>query len=499
MFDVRPVPAKSVDADVVATFSDGKKTISPKGGYEGLIDRLKKAETLGTKAGAVQFVRFGGRKPAESVLVVSLGNASELTHEKARIAGGKVYAKLSAEKAKSVTVQADLFAGPKGDLDTLALLGAFAEGLILPAYSFAKYKSAKADAPAGLGRITFVTKDKKLTAELTHNLKYIHAMGEAVTIVRDWSNEPSNFGTPEYYAGEAKRIAKSYGIKCTVLSEKECARQGMGLFLGVGAGSDREGQMIVLEYTPKKVAKDAKTIAFVGKGITFDTGGISLKPGLKMEEMKHDMTGAATMFGATLLASRMGVKNKIVTVLAFTENMPGGDAITPSHVLKSRSGKTVEIWNTDAEGRLVLGDALDLAQDYKPDVVVDAATLTGAVGIALGKLCAGLMANDDALAAQIKQIGDDLGERLWQLPAYDEYFEDLKSDVADMKNVANDGMGGTIRGGMFLKQFIKKGVKWAHLDIAYTSSGISHLAYMPKTGASGQHVRTLAKFANDFS
>jgi leucyl aminopeptidase len=499
-----------VDADLVTVAQDAAgKAVAPKGAYSGLLPRLSKTEAFAGKGNQLQHVRFGGKRGAENVLLVGLGKAGELTEEKARTAGGHAYAKLQAEKARVVRVDADAIV-QAAQLKTGAavaaparLIRAFAEGLTLPAYRFNKYQtgaSKKDDGYFGPTKFFFVSKDKALQAELKTHLDQVAVMGECVTLCRDWSNEPSNYGTPEYYAGEVSRIAKQHGLKATVMDEKECEKQGMGLFLGVGQGSEREGRMVVVEYSPK-VAKGGpapKTLAFVGKGITFDTGGISLKPGLRMEEMKHDMTGAATMFAATLLAARWKSPNRVVCVMAFTENMPSGRATTPSSVHTGRSGKTVEIWNTDAEGRLILADALDLAHDYKPDVIIDAATLTGAVSVALGKYCCGVLGNDDGLVASLKATGDANGERMWQLPLYDEYFDDLRSDVADMKNVANDGNGGTIRGAIFLKQFIRKGMKWAHLDIAATANGISHLSYMPKKGASGLHVRTLAQFASEF-
>jgi leucyl aminopeptidase len=346
-------------------------------------------------------------------------------------------------------------------------------------------------------------KDKVLAQQIASELQQVQASGAAIRVTRDWSNEPSNFGTPEYFAAEAKRLAKEYGLKCTILSEADAAKEKMGLFLGVGQGAEREGKIVVLEYTPKKSdkkpKKNVKTIAFVGKGITFDSGGISIKPSMRMEEMKHDMTGAATVMGAILLASEMKVENRIIAIMGFTENMPSGNAIQPGNVLVSRAGKTVEVINTDAEGRLILADLLDYAQDFKPDAIVNAATLTGAVTIALGKHCCGIMGNDEQLIGAVKRAGESSGERIWELPLFDEYFDDLRSDYADMKNSANDGLGGTIRGGIFLKQFIKKGVKWAHLDIAATAWGVTHFSYIPKKGASGIYVRTLAKFAADFS
>jgi leucyl aminopeptidase len=272
----------------------------------------------------------------------------------------------------------------------------------------------------------------------------------------------------------------------------------MTLFLAVGEGSIRESKVVIMEYNPKKGAKGSKHIAYVGKGVTFDSGGISLKPGMRMEDMKHDMTGAATMIGATLLAARLGSKNKLTTILVFAENMIGGNALQPGNVITSRNGKTVEIINTDAEGRLILADALDLAQDYKPDLIIDSATLTGAVSVALGKLASALFSNDDKLTKAILKSTETTEEALWELPLWDEYFEDLKSHYADMMNSANDGNGGTIRGAIFMKQFIKEGMKWAHIDLANRAYDQGMYPYNPRKGASGTFVRTFAHFAMNY-
>jgi len=214
--------------------------------------------------------------------------------------------------------------------------------------------------------------------------------------------------------------------------------------------------------------------------------------------MKHDMTGAATMAGATLLAARLGSKNKITTILVFAENMPSGNALQPGNIITARNGKTVEIINTDAEGRLVLADALDLAHDYKPDLIVNTATLTGAVSVALGKLTSALFSNDDKLAKGLMASTEVTEEALWQLPLWDEYFEDIKSHYADMMNSANDSNGGTIRGAVFLKQFIKPGMKWAHVDLANRAYDQGYLAYNPRKGSSGVYVRTFAHFAMNY-
>ena len=497
------------DVDIVAIYQDaGMKALPPKGSYGPHIQKLRKAEVFMARASSFQFIRFGGRG-AESCLFAGLGVPADLTAEKLRLAGATAWSRLCAERAKTVLIHADSFFGAKGlraELTPIVMIRAFTEGLAMAAYDFAGYKSGpKKETYQGPKKISVKSKDPSLKKDLALELAHVRAIGEAVRVTRDWSNEPSNHGTPEFYAAQARKLAKEHGLSCKVLTEKDAEKEKMGLFLGVGQGSEREGRIVVLEYLPKSISggpkgkeNDSKTICFVGKGVTFDSGGISIKPAQKMEDMKHDMTGAATVMGATLLAAAWKVPNRIVTILAFTENMPDGGAIQPGNVLTSRSGKTVEIINTDAEGRLILADVLDYAQDLKPDAIIDAATLTGAVTIALGKQCCGIMGNHEPLIAALRRAGDASGERIWQLPLYDEYFNDLKSDVADMKNSANDPGGGTIRGGIFLKQFIRKGTAWAHLDIAATAWGMGHLPYYPKKGASGAYVRSLARFAADF-
>lgn len=492
----------NADTTLVPVFEDsGKKAIPPKGAYSGLVERLRKGDTFSGKGGTVQFLRFGGKGPSDNVAFVGFGHAPNLTDEKARSFGGSAWTKLVSEKCRTVAVDVDALLDAKGlKAEPARIVRAFAEGLGLGAYRFTRFKSARADDPFGPLRLVFFSRDRARRTRLEASLATVVAELRAIEITRDWSNLPSNVGTPEHFARGARRLARDYGLRCRILGAAEARREQMRLFLAVGRGSVREGKIVVLEYAPKGVrkAQKAKTIALVGKGVTFDSGGISIKPALRMEDMKHDMTGAATVMGTMLLASAWKVPNRLVAVLAFTENMPDGDAVQPGNVIVSRSGKTVEIVNTDAEGRLILADALDFAQGYRPDAVIDVATLTGAVSIALGKICGGILGNDDALVDAVRRSADSHGERLWQLPLFDEYFDDMKSDVADMKNTANDGYGGTIRGAIFLKQFIRKGIPWAHLDIAATAYNVSHLSYLPKKGASGAFVRTLAQFAADY-
>jgi leucyl aminopeptidase len=433
-----------------------------------------------------------------NLLVAGLGNKKDFTTEKARHSGASVAAKASAEKVKQLAIDVDTFLEAAGKTLAAPALRAFLEGFFLSQYTFDKYKSAPKNNNGKPEAVVLLCSDKRQEKWLTELAHEVLVTVDCTFLTRDFSNEPSNIGTPEYYANEISKLAKTYGLKCKVLGEAEARKEKMDLFLSVGAGSERESKVVILEYTPKTGAKNAKHISLVGKGVTFDSGGISLKPGARMEDMKHDMTGAATMTGATLLAARLGSKNKITTILVFAENMPSGTATQPGNIIKARNGKTVEIINTDAEGRLVLADALDLAHDYEPDVIVNTATLTGAVTVALGVLASALFANDEKLGKALMASSKETEEALWELPMWDEYFDDIKSQYADMMNSANNSAGGTIRGAVFLKQFIRPGMKWAHVDLANRAYDQGYLPYNPKKGSSGVYVRTFAHFAMNY-
>lgn len=392
----------------------------------------------------------------------------------------------------------------------LEFLELFLEGALLAAYQFDEHKTQRKnstyhwafDLQKTQNHFSFLT-----PAKLDELIRKLNPVSESIALTRDWSNQPSNIGTPIYYASEAKRIAKKTGLKVKVLNEIQARKENLNLFLAVGAGSARQSQFVILDYNPSKNSKtqskanrkaSQKTIALVGKGVTFDSGGISIKPSARMEEMKHDMTGAATVMGAMNLIAQQKPNTRVVAVLAFVENMPDGLAVQPGNIIQSRSGKTVEIINTDAEGRLILADALDYVQDhYKPNCIVNVATLTGAVSIALGKHCCGIMGNDASFVQKVIQSGSKHSEVMWELPLFDEYFEDLKTEHADMKNSANDGLAGTIRGGIFLKQFIKNNTPWAHLDISNMSRNLGHTPYYPRIGASGIYVRALAELCSN--
>ena len=361
--------------------------------------------------------------------------------------------------------------------------------IVLADYAFDRYKSKpRASRPAG-GAVTVVPPGGRGASRYAVAAREAEALGDAIRWVRDVGNTPGNDLGPEELAGEAKRLASSQGLRVRVLNKAEIEKEKMGGLLGVNAGSSRPPVFLVGEYAP---AEARGTAVLVGKGITFDSGGISLKPAPSMGEMKYDMMGAATVFACLAAAKAVRLPVRVVALAPVTENMPGGSATRPGDILKMRSGKTVEVDNTDAEGRLVLADALSYAERFRPDVIVDYATLTGAVQIALGSECAGLMSPDDGLAATLVEAGEVTGERLWRLPVWDEYRDNLKSEWADMKNTGGRAAG-TINGGVFLKEFVPSGVPWAHLDVAAVAHSEKEQSGWP-SGASGFGVALTIEF-----
>lgn len=294
-------------------------------------------------------------------------------------------------------------------------------------------------------------------------------LAEVVAWARDLGNTPANDLGPTDFAREARAMGRRVGAKITSLGRREIEREKMGGVLAVNAGSARPPAFLIGEHRPSG-SRSRGTAVLVGKGVTFDSGGISIKPAASMGEMKYDMMGAATAFACLFAARRLELPIRIVALAPLVENLPSGTATRPGDILRMRNGKTVEVDNTDAEGRLILADALSYAGKFRPDVLIDYATLTGAVLIALGHDCAGLMTPDDALAKELVAAGEETGERLWRLPVWDDYRSNLKSDWADMKNTGGR-VAGTINAAVFLKEFVPEGVRWAHLDVA----GVAHL------------------------
>ena len=460
--------------------------------FEGLLKKLSGDDVFKGRKGQTYFVRaLDDASP--NLLFVGLGKPEEATGETFRVAGAHVAKKLEAEKVKAAGIDLGSFhwKGIK-DLDFRRIAASFAEGMLLASYRFDVYKSEKSK-PA-LDEVVLYSGERKRLAALEAAVDEANAVSDCIRIARDLSNEPSSTLHPTELANRAQKFAKEAGpgVTCKVLDVKAMQKERMNGILGVGQGSVNPPCCIVLEYKPKT---HKKTVAFVGKAVTFDTGGISIKPGQGMEEMKHDMSGGANVLAATLLAARLKLPVHIVCVIPSAENMPDGNAICPSTILTARSGKTVEVQNTDAEGRLILMDALDYAQDFNPDAIVDVATLTGAVVMALGSVAAGIMGNDDRIVEKWKAAAAATEERYVELPIFQEYADDMKSKIADLKNIGAEKGAGSQKGGAFLREFIRKGNKWLHVDVAGTAWASGKLPYDPANGGSGHTVRTLVQFA----
>jgi len=332
-------------------------------------------------------------------------------------------------------------------------------------YRADRLKSSKDNGKAALESMAFSLPAREARAAgigLTQGI----AIARGMDLMRDLGNLPANICTPTYLAEQAQKLAKSLKLKCEVLDRARMEKLGMGSLLAVGRGSHQPPRFIVLQYRGGK--DKARPIVLVGKGITFDTGGISLKPGAEMDEMKYDMSGAASVLGTLRASAEMKLPLNLVGIIPAVENMPGGGATRPGDIVTSMSGQTVEILNTDAEGRLILCDALTYAERFDPECVVDVATLTGACVIALGAVATGLLANHDGLAEELLAAGQVSGDRAWQLPLWDEYQDMLKSNFADIPNISGGRAAGTITGACFLARFTKK-YRWAHLDIAGTA------------------------------
>lgn len=434
------------------------------------------------RAGSIARIPTRGAIRAETVLVVGLGQEEDLDAEVVRRAGAAVADATTRASTLATTVPAD--AGPVAPREAAQ---AFVEGLALGAYRFTAYKSSADGSRHHLDRVSLHPAGEAKQADLRPGLDAGEITAGATALARDLVNEPPAGKRPPALADRVRREVRGTGIKVKVLDEKALEQGGYGGILAVGQGSDAPPRLVELTYAPKNAQRH---VAIVGKGITFDTGGLSIKPSQSMMTMKLDMAGAAAVVATMRGAAELELPVRITGVLALAENMPSGSAQRPSDVYTSRNGKTVEVLNTDAEGRLVLSDALDHAAEKGPDAIVDVATLTGAVKVALGSRFAALMATDDALADELLAASDRSGERLWRLPLPDDYREHIDSDVADMKNIGKPGVAGTIIGGLFLKEFVPEGLPWAHLDIAELAWSEERYGYIRK-GGTGAPVRTL--------
>ncbi|MGP4844229.1 leucyl aminopeptidase [Marinobacter sp. 1Y8] len=427
---------------------------------DGQIKDLQKAGDISGKAGSSLLLPLSGQ-PWKRLLLVGSGNGDTQSALAFRKMVTSALSKLTSSAAKKALVAlTDNDVADRDESWKVSLIARLSEELL---YSFTGFKSTKAsDNP--LSSLTIAASANN--AALKKALATGEAIGHGMNLTRDLGNTPPNVCNPSWLADQAKQLAKTHDvIKTEILDEKQMKKLGMNSLLSVSAGSDQPARLIVMEYRGGK-AKD-KPHVLVGKGITFDSGGISLKPGEGMDEMKYDMGGAASVFGTMRALAEIKPAINVVAIVAAAENMPGGGATRPGDIVTSMSGQTIEILNTDAEGRLVLCDALTYAGKYDPESVVDIATLTGAVIVALGKEASGLFSNNEELATQLQQSGQRTCDRVWQLPIWDEYQPLLDSNFADMQNIGGR-MAGSITAACFLSRFTRD-YRWAHLDIAGTA------------------------------
>ena len=457
----------------------------------GSLRKLLQSKEFEGKANEVLLYHTQGSVPAKRLVLVGLGKKNDVTLETIRQAIGTAAKRARQAKAGSFTVVLPTVT-PAG-MSSVDVAQAMVEGAILGSYQFTVYRTAAAE--HAVEGMKILIPQKSQLKQVSEGVRRGVATAEATVFVRDLCNHPSNVLTPTRVAEEAKAIAKAEKISIKILEQKEMERLGMGALLGVARGSQEPPKFIILEYNGSK-KKDERPVVLVGKTITFDTGGISLKPAENMEHMKADMTGGAEVLASIRAAARLKLPLRLISILPVAENMPGGRAMKPGDVVTTLSGKTVEVQNTDAEGRLILADGLSYAMRYKPAALIDIATLTGACVVALGQFAIGMFGTDQALKEQVRKSGQKAGERVWEMPLWEEYFEQLKSDVADMRNIGGRG-GGMITAALFLSKFVGD-CPWVHLDIASTDWSERERAYVPK-GPTAIGTRLLLQYLIDRS
>ncbi len=429
-----------------------------------------------------------GAIPAKRVVLSGLGKRDEFNLEKFRGAASK-----AGQFIRDLGIKQFTFPIKKWNhLSEEELTESFVTGLLLGLYQYNTFKTDEKKKVKGIERFILLGEKEEEIKKIQEGLQTGESISQAVYLARDLVNGPSNQITPSALAEKAREIAQEHGMKLQVLDLQEAEAMGMGAFVAVAKGSQEPAKFIIMEYNQDK---DLETLALIGKGITFDSGGISIKPSEKMERMKDDMSGAAAVLGALQAASRLKIPLHLVGIIPTAENLPSGKAYKPGDILRTLSGQTVEVISTDAEGRLILSDAITFSLRYKPKAIIDLATLTGACVIALGDDVIGLFGNDETLLRRIEGASAKTGEKVWRMPLWDEYFDYLKSDVADFKNVGTRAAGAIV-GAIFLSRFVEK-IPWVHLDIAGPASIEKERPYIPK-GGTGVGVRLLVQLFRDW-
>jgi leucyl aminopeptidase len=452
----------------------------------GLISRVVDSEEFKAKEGETAYFHVAdGQLSANRLLLVGCGERDAYHNRQISQMAGTAARFLRSKNAKSVAIL------PRSGGDVEKAAQNVISGAIMGLFEPDKYRTKEKE-KREIDQIIVAWEGADEKA-LKRGAERGRIIGESVNFTRDLANEPGVFMTPTILAERAKEVAKSFGLTIDVLDQKRMEKLGMGSLLGVSRGSDEPPKLIVMTYQPRKPDKRHKDelLALVGKGITFDSGGISLKPGENMELMKYDMTGAATVIGAMRAIAQLKPGIPVIGVAPCSENLPSGKATKPGDVLRAMTGKTIEVINTDAEGRLVLADALAYARKLGATTIIDMATLTGAVSIALGDVNTGILGTDQELIDRVIDAGKEVGEKFWQLPLDKEYSNQIKSDIADIKNTGGK-KAGTITAAAFLKEFVED-IPWAHLDIAGTAWGDPATPFRAK-GPTGVAVRTLVEF-----
>jgi leucyl aminopeptidase len=451
----------------------------------GLVSELIGNGDFEAKPSQISVIYTRGNLPAKRIALVGLGKQNEFNLEKLRAAFASVMRHLRSMNIKeaATAINLNLPAGKKEQI-----VQAVVEGSLLGLYQYTPYKTVGREDLKEMEELKIIADDQDYSLVETE-VKKARIIADAVYFARNLISAPSNEMTPSIMAQKAAGIARKKNVSLKVLDKKKMKAMGMNALLAVASGSHQEPKFIVLEY--KGGGKKDAPIALVGKGLTFDSGGISIKPAEKMDEMKTDMSGGAAVMGAVMAAADLRLPLNVVALIPATENLPGGSAYKPGDILKSYSGKTIEVLNTDAEGRLILADALAYAAELKPEAVIDVATLTGACVIALGDDVIGMLGTDDELKKEINNAAQATGELVWELPLWESYHELIKSDIADYKN-AGGRAAGTITAAAFLSKFAGD-APWAHLDIAGPAWTSKDKPYIPK-GASGVAVRLLVEF-----
>lgn len=458
----------------------------------GFIEDLVKLGDFDGRLYQLSLLYTRGTIPARRILAVGLGKRSEFSIEKLRGAYAKTARYIRSLGLKDFALSTDF---GLMDQDCAMVTEAIVEGIILGLYQFTPFKTVEREKIRDIDEFTIVEEIEERFKSVRSTAVRAEIISGAVCYVRDLVSTPGNELTPSDLSNEAREIAlKRRRLRVKILNAVEMRKLGMNAILSVSKGSHETPQFIILEYNGG--IKTDQPVVLVGKGLTFDSGGISIKPSEKMDEMKSDMAGGAAVMGTIRAVADLGLPINVVGLVPAAENLPGGGAYKPGDIIKSLSGKTIEVINTDAEGRLILADALTYASRFKPLAIIDLATLTGACIIALGERVIGMLGNDSQLKERIKEVGELTGEKVWELPLWEEYEELIKSDVADYKNTGGRPAG-TITAGVFLSKFAG-GFPWVHLDIAGPAWQSKDAPYIPK-GASGVGVRLLVSFLREWT